>query len=594
MFKYFKIAVSLLNNRNRFAYFLFVIFRILLGTLDLIGIAFLGILLSKATESFSSTNSESIFGDLDIVNLISNLSLVQLATIVVFMFVSKSILSLIVMRFMALKIAQIENEIASNYFDRFLKNPLIPINQFSKQEINYAFMLSPSYSITKMLTGSATILSETTMLVAIVILFSFVDLKITIGIVIYFLLIGGALHKIVGRQYVVVGKNNYLSTTQTFETINDSLDALREISAMNKQEEFSEKYKVARLEAARNTAILDFLGAVPRYIVESALMVGALALAAFTFRSNSQSEAAGLLGIFVTGGFRIMASMLPLQTALGANKQIIEQGRAFFEITSLLDSKTIETGASDTTRVITSDSEQAIRFSHVDFTYPDSSSQVISNLSLNINKGQFIAFIGPSGSGKSTIADLIIGLLKPQSGSIEIDSDLISKIGYVPQNPGITSGTISRNVSLNVFSNNSNPDLLKESLSKAHILDFVLSLDDGPETDLGSYSDSLSGGQMQRIGLARAIYSQPNLLILDEATSALDADSEAAVSQSLNELRGTCTIIVIAHRLSTVQNADKVFVIDEGKIVAEGKFADLAKSNELVARYVELSGLETN
>ena len=594
MFKYFKKTISLLNRRNRFAYFLFVIFRILLGILDLIGIAFLGILLSNATKSFSAANGESIFGDVKIFNWISNLSLIKLATIVVIMFVSKSILSLIVMRFMALKIARIENEISGHYFDLFLKDPLAPMNQFSKQEINYAFMLSPSYAITKLLTGSATILSETTMLVAIIFLFSFVDLKITIGIVIYFLLIGGALNKIVGRQYVVVGKNNYVSTTQTFETINDSLDTLREISAMKKQGEFSNKYRVARLEAARNTAILDFLGAVPRYIVESALMVGALTLAAFTFRSNSQSEAAGLLGIFVTGGFRIMASMLPLQTALGANKQIIEQGKAFFEITSMLDSKIIETGIPETTKVTASNSERVIGFSDVDFTYPGSNSQVISGLSFEINKGEFVAFIGPSGSGKSTIADLIIGLLKPESGSIEIDSGLKSKIGYVPQSPGITTGTISTNVSLNVFSKDSNSELLKDSLNMAHILDFVLSLEDGPETDLGSYSESLSGGQMQRIGLARAIYSRPNLLILDEATSALDVDSEAAVSQSLNELRGTCTIIVIAHRLSTVQNADKVFVIDEGKIVAEGKFADLAKSNELVARYVELSGLETN
>jgi ABC-type multidrug transport system fused ATPase/permease subunit len=191
---------------------------------------------------------------------------------------------------------------------------------------------------------------------------------------------------------------------------------------------------------------------------------------------------------------------------------------------------------------------------------------------------------------------LKVGLTQPTTGLIERDEYSLSqaRYSYVPQSPGIISGTIRENITLNFDQKEVDVQLLEKSIKLAHLSELIESLPDGVESSLGAQSNALSGGQMQRIGLARAIYGQPRLLVLDEATSALDAETESVISENLDELRNKCTTVVIAHRLTTVQNADRVLVLDAGKIVAMGKFSDLAKSNSIVARYIELSELNAN
>jgi ATP-binding cassette subfamily C protein len=242
-----------------------------------------------------------------------------------------------------------------------------------------------------------------------------------------------------------------------------------------------------------------------------------------------------------------------------------------------------------------------LRIKNLNYKYSEDSNFVLKNINLQINPGEFVALIGPSGSGKSTLADLIIKINEPTEGEIEFFSGSENSIssesfgfGYVAQRPGIISGSIKENIALGLKSEEIDQQILEKSIKDSHLDKLISELQVGFDTDLGKQADSLSGGQLQRIGLARALFSQPNLLVLDEATSALDAETESAVAQSLSELRGKCTMLVIAHRLSTVQNADIVYVLDQGEIVASGKFADLAKSNELVAKYIELSEIRTS
>jgi ATP-binding cassette subfamily C protein len=234
----------------------------------------------------------------------------------------------------------------------------------------------------------------------------------------------------------------------------------------------------------------------------------------------------------------------------------------------------------------------AVELNDVSFVYDDAELAAVSNVSIAISKGSTVAFIGQSGSGKSTLADLIAGLLAPTSGTIVLTNNNSRNIGYVPQAPGIVSGTISQNITLDINNKSCDQERLKNALALSHLQELIETLENGVDTELGAQSDGLSGGQLQRIGLARAIYANPGLLVLDEATSALDAETEAAVSDSLRTLHGKCTTIVIAHRLTTVQNVDTVFVFDKGEIVASGKFNDLVATNDIVARFVELSNLE--
>jgi ATP-binding cassette subfamily C protein len=454
-------------------------------------------------------------------------------------------------------------------------------------------MYSAGSAVSQLLTVLLTIMSELTLLIFISITFAFVDLKITIYIVVYFIIIGILIHNTIGSKLQRAGKVNAEAAVSASSTVQDSLGAFREIHALGKQVDFEMKFTQARSAFARSTASLNYLSQLPRYIIESAVMIGAISLAGFTLSTGDPASAAGTLGIFLTGGLRIMASMLPLQNSLGSLKQLTAQADLFLRLTREFPADLNELGKGFPSKATENNLRPIeIVLDQVSYTYENSEIPAVKSVSLKVPSGHTVAFIGASGSGKSTLADLIVGLLVPTSGMIEVGNPDLRNVGYVPQSPGMVTGTISENITLNLDKQLFDPDRLSNALSLAHLTELVNTLENGVDTELGAQSDGLSGGQLQRIGLARAIYSNPGLLVLDEATSALDAETEAAVSDSLRTLHGKCTTIVIAHRLSTIQNVDTVFVFDKGEIVASGKFNELAATNEIVARFVELSSLE--
>ena len=210
--------------------------------------------------------------------------------------------------------------------------------------------------------------------------------------------------------------------------------------------------------------------------------------------------------------------------------------------------------------------------------------------------GSYAALVGPSGAGKTTLVDLMLGLHQPDSGRVllndvspmELRQRSPGLISYVPQKPGLVSGTLANNIALGVSDKAIDEDLVWSALRKAQLGEFVESLPEGIFSSLGSHSDALSGGQIQRLGLARALYTEPRLIVLDEATSALDAATEASVAGAIRALGLETTVIVIAHRLSTIQHADSVHVIDAGRVLASGKFSDIRKNVPMIEEYVNL------
>ena len=237
----------------------------------------------------------------------------------------------------------------------------------------------------------------------------------------------------------------------------------------------------------------------------------------------------------------------------------------------------------------------AVQISGLGYSYPEKpDSQILENISLDVQAGQMIAFIGPSGAGKTTLASLILGLLQASRGSVLINGapprEFVDKhpgkVSLVEQTTSLVSGTIAQNIALGHELVDIDMDRLKMALETAELSNWIESLQDGVSTlvDTGS----MSGGQLQRIGLARALYTQPSLLVLDEPTSSLDADTESRISASLSALRGKVTQIAIAHRLTTIEHADVVYLIEDGKISASGSFAELRKTSPTVARQVEM------
>jgi ATP-binding cassette subfamily C protein len=302
----------------------------------------------------------------------------------------------------------------------------------------------------------------------------------------------------------------------------------------------------------------------------------------------------------------MMAALLPLQGAVMSLRNQTEQAKTAQEI--LLRARerlTEEVFHTENVTFLNSngslDSEGvAIELEDVTFRHQGADRPAVKNVSLAIQPGGYVALVGPSGAGKTTLADLILGLHSPESGRVQVGgrSALETRrarpglMAYVPQKPGLVSGSLVDNIALGEPNEHVDFARVQEALKKARLEDFVAQLPDGVLTVLGKNQDNLSGGQIQRLGLARALYTQPKLIVLDEATSALDAESEASISESIRNIGADTTVIVIAHRLSTVQTADQVHVIDDGKLVASGTFKELRNSVPMIQEYVRLMSFD--
>jgi ATP-binding cassette subfamily C protein len=387
---------------------------------------------------------------------------------------------------------------------------------------------------------------------------------------------------------------------QANSAIGDLSEVLREATILNNRSAFLDKIHDARIRAASSNANQFVLAGMPRYIVETALIV---AVALFVLVQSSSGDlvaASGTVGVFLSGGLRLTASLLPMQSALIAIKQslpLADRALEFLEpeVHGLGSEPQLASQARVPAQPI------AVKLSGVSYSYPGADGPALTDVSISIAPGQQAALIGHSGSGKSTIADLILGLIEPSSGEAHLDLHTLGeamktfqgRLGYVPQKPGMVSGSIRENIALGVAKDMVDEASLSKAIQDAHLTEVIESLPNGVDTDLGKRQDGLSGGQLQRIGLARALYTQPGLLVMDEATSALDAESENEINKALDDMRGRVTVILIAHRLNTIQRSDVVFLVDSGEIKAKGTFPELMRNNAAVQKLAKLMTIET-
>lgn len=601
-----RLSIRLLTKRQRAMYVFLIVCRAVLGLFDVVGIAMIGLISAIAAAGLNSSQTITIAG-IALPHL-SEQWLVILVCIVLAVFVLKTFAALWFTRRMTRFISKIETEKATLIARHLLTGNLDEVTRYSKAEIQWAVVGSTSNAFTGILNDIATLFSETTLLILVIILFCIVNPLATLFVALYFGAIVFAIQFVIGRSLAWAAEQGAKGTMGTTNAVNDTLDAYREIVVLGKVPHFLSIFDRERSRLSTSSGLLAFLGGMPRYVVETSLILGVVIFVAVQFLTGQLATGIITIGVFLTGGVRMMASLLPMQGAVAGLKNHTGQAGMAQELllefqaenadsTNLVaKAKTASIHITPATSAQTKHEGAEVVISDLSYRYPDADSATLSNISFSIPAGAKVAIIGPSGAGKTTLVDVILGLMKPSSGSVRIDGESPARwrtqapgrISYVPQRPGLVSGTIAENVALGLDALDIDEARVSGALKQAHLWDFVQTLPEGIHTSIGKQADALSGGQIQRLGLARALYVNPAIIVLDEATSALDAGAEALVSETLESLGSDVTVIVIAHRLSTVQHSDCVYVLEDGQLVASGPFAELRKNVPMVAEYVEL------
>lgn len=377
------------------------------------------------------------------------------------------------------------------------------------------------------------------------------------------------------KVLVKKGEESRQANLQVTKWLLQSFSGIKEIKVTNKEGFFISNYDKNYKRCAtvqRQQSILTYL---PRPVMETVCICSLLLamIIKITVTKSDITTFVTTLSVFAVAAFRMLPSFNKITGYLSGmmfNKPSIDAVyKDLKEIEELLDKKT--TDRADTLEAVYQDS---IRFNNLSFRYPENDKWILKNASLEIRKNTSVAFIGASGAGKTTAADLILGILEPQEGTVTIDGTDIrkcmsswhDKIGYIPQTIYLMDDTIRANIAFGVPEEEIDDTAIEQAMREAQLDIFVHSLKEGTGTMIGDRGVKLSGGQRQRIGIARALYRNPDVLVLDEATSALDNDTEKEVMQAIDGLHGTRTMIVIAHRLSTIKKCDKIYEVGNGLI----------------------------
>ena len=367
--------------------------------------------------------------------------------------------------------------------------------------------------------------------------------------------------------------------TKILQHLQEGFGGAKDVKILGRENEFLSQHEKHLGESIRINRIYNVILTLPRSFMEIITIVGlCLLVVSMVVRDRPLSDIVPILGLFAAAAFRVMPSINRLLMAtqtLIFNRSIIASVYRDF----LLDSPEVNSAQ----RV--EPFAKQLELKDVSFKYPTAATPSLQDVSLVVKRGEAVGFVGPSGAGKSTLVDVILGLFAPTSGVVSVDGSDVhqnlrnwqNQIGYVPQAIYLTDDTLRRNVAFGLNDENIDDDLVREAIHLAQLQEFVSTLPDGLETVVGERGVRLSGGQRQRIGIARALYHKPSVLVLDEATSSLDTPTEHGVMQAVQALQGSKTVIIVAHRLSTVEYCDRLYRIEDSRITEEGTFAEVVQ-----------------
>jgi ATP-binding cassette, subfamily B, bacterial PglK len=602
------IIVRCFNRREKMRLFLLTFFQVALSLLDLLAVALLGLLGSLAVSGVQSQNATgrvaSVISGLGLTNYSLQTQVTIIGITAAGILALKTFVSLAITRknieFLAYKAA----EISSGLVRQLTNKNLLELQSHSSQANLFAVGHGVSTLTTGILGSFLIFISDSALLIVLFSGLMLVSFPVAVATVAFFALVGFVLHVLLNVKVRELSDLTVKNTIEFNSRILEINQAYRELVVRNRRQFYLQEITRLRNRAAGFESKLSFVPHVSKYAMDISLVLGALLLTGMQFALTDARQAVGSLLVFLVAAMRIGPAVLRLQQGILTMRNGVTTSSSTLELLNARISGWDDTGVLETlggsdNLVVSATFAPELDMKDVSFKYPAVNGWALSNCSMFLKSGSMAALVGPSGAGKTTLVDLVLGIFPPDSGQILISGvpplEAFSKfpgaIAYVPQDVFIINGTVRENVILGYSKEEVPEESIWEALNLANLKDFVSNSEHKLDEQVGENGSRLSGGQKQRLGIARALLTKPTLLVLDEATSSLDAKSEEEVSNAIKSLKGKVTILLIAHRLSTVIDCDQVFYVEKGRISASGSFEEVRIAIPGFAEQAKLMGL---
>lgn len=596
--------MRLLSRRDRKLTIVLVVVQVLLGFLDLLGVALIGLMSSLAVTGISQKQTgDRVTQVLEILRLQDQEARIQFAVlgIVASSFLAtKTLASMYVGRrilfFLSSRTAKVSSELLKKYFSL----PISFIRRRNSQEAMYALTSGVGFLTLGVIGSWANLVSDLTLMFVMGLGLFLLDAGTTIGVFAIFALVAFVLYQLTHQKVDELGTKQARLAIDSNRHISEAISTYRELLVRNRRGHYANLISQMRFSQARGAAELSFLGTVAKYVIELTVVFSTLAIAGYQFATQPPSRATAIVAVFLMASARISPAILRIQQGLIGIKTSSANATPTIELIQEVRGQKLHSGIRDSDLVREHKNfKKSIHVRSVSFTYPGTKRITLDQLSFDIPPGSFVGIVGASGSGKSTLLDLILGVLSPDKGKIELsglspEECLVrwpGAVAYVPQHVAIFDGTIKSNIELGYGPGTISDELCWEMLQLACLSAEVSELQYSIYSEIGEGGFKLSGGQRQRLGIARALVTNPYLMIIDEATSALDGKTEQQLMKNIIKTGEKRTVVSVAHRLSTIKDADLILLLDSGHLVDKGTFGELRRRNRDFKSQAKLAGL---
>jgi ABC-type multidrug transport system fused ATPase/permease subunit len=579
-------ALQSFSNRDKKRIVLIALLQILLALMDLLAVIVIGLIGALAVTGItSSQKSETISNVLQAFKLDTLPFQVQVSALAILasiLLIAKTLISFYFSRRTLIFLSSRSAELSTKLLRDIYSSGIDHIQRFTTQELVY----NVTHGVNALTVGAIgtliTLIADVALLFILGLGLFAVDAVTTLTIFVIFTTIGFALHRYLRNKASTIGMKTSSLNIESNKQITDSLKLFRELTTRSKIDARISLFQETRHSLSRVNAESQFMPYIAKYAIEVAIVIGALGISALQFADKDSVQAVGLLALFLAASTRIAPAILRIQQGALQIRLSMSSAKRTIQLMSALPknqsnlTKNSKTYASFIPEIVA----QSVSYSHF-----DDSELFLSDVNLTIEAGSKVAIVGPSGGGKSTLIDLLLGFKKPNSGVTQLSGmnpfdafiNWPGLIAYVPQSTAIIDATIRENICVGFESNEISDLQVWEALRLSSLADFVATLSLGIDTPVGNTGIKLSGGQVQRLGIARALVTSPQLIVFDEAMSALDSLAEKDIQSAISLLGEGITVVFIAHRLASVKLADTVIYVDSGKIIASGDFESVKK-----------------